>query len=79
MRILSPAARKMKEDELRSVEQEREERERAEDVVDLEPLPTADGSGHEGENSNEAFNRIDSQEPLLRGGNEQIASDIIHA
>jgi hypothetical protein len=68
VRALSPSAQRKKEDELRRLETERDERERAEnELVDLDPVP----SGKDNGNSSAEELIIgslarSSQEPLLR-------------
>jgi len=63
VRFLSPAARQEDEEELRRVEQDREEREhQAEEIMDLEPVPIFNQRNEIA--SGDALGRTTSTEPL---------------
>ena len=68
VRFLSPALQRKKEEELRHLEVEREERRRGEEIEDLQPLPSKDGGvGITVQGSDSALATPISQEPLLTG------------
>ena len=68
VKFLSPSAQRKKEEELRRLEADREERERPEnELMDLEPVPSGKDNGNR--NAGEVFvgaSARSSQEPLLR-------------
>jgi hypothetical protein len=80
MKYLSSEERQRDEEDLRRVEQERQERERHDDVVDLDPLPTQDGGDRDAEEYvHDVLARTGSQVPLLQGssGNQDMRRDSI--
>ena len=69
MKYLSPGEQRKKEDELRRLDAERDERQQEGEIEDLPPISIKDdGMGITPEGSGNALVRTISREPLLRAG-----------
>lgn len=80
IRFLSPGEQRKKEEELRRLEVEREERQQEGEIEDLQPVPVKDDwVGIAAEGTGDALARTISQEPLLSAAVDDGIRDSIDA